>query len=169
MARKPHPPAAIRRVIVGTAADGSVQVTEDMAHAFQDVFVAWGAAAPPRLPTDGSPERAADPGSWSPVAGGTKVLLFTVPPQSAAAPPLGDVPDWGVLEADGFHATDTVDSIIVISGDVGVELAGGVEVLLKSGDVLIQNGAMHAWRNHGDGWPLVAAFVVGAERAEPAG
>jgi mannose-6-phosphate isomerase-like protein (cupin superfamily) len=95
--------------------------------------------------------------------------LFTVPPSVATAqpPPPGATEYDAILDDDGFHATDTVDTIVVISGEVWVELET-TEVRLGPGDVLVQTGTRHAWRNRGDGWPLVAAFIVGAERL-PAG
>ena len=70
----------------------------------------------------------------------------------------------GVRDAEtGGHATDTIDIAFVISGEIGLEQEG-TEVTLRPGDVLVQMGAMHTWRNRGSE-PCVMGFVlVGTER-----
>lgn len=64
----------------------------------------------------------------------------------------------------GWHATDSIDYIIVVSGEIWCELEEG-EVHLRPGDVLIQTGTNHAWHNHGTEPALVYAVAVGAPRA----
>ncbi|MGV0768716.1 cupin domain-containing protein [Mycobacterium syngnathidarum] len=61
-------------------------------------------------------------------------------------------------EQPGEHTTDTVDYIVVVSGN-GVMRAPGIEVRLSAGDCLVQNGTAHAWFNEGDR-PLVLAFAL---------
>ena len=39
-----------------------------------------------------------------------------------------------------MHTTDTVDFDVILSGEVHLELDGGVEVRLQAGDCVIQNG-----------------------------
>lgn len=58
----------------------------------------------------------------------------------------------------GFHKTDTVDYAIVLSGEIYALMDEG-EVLLKTGDVLIQRGTNHAWSNR-TGEPTFVAFVL---------
>jgi len=58
----------------------------------------------------------------------------------------------------GFHKTSTVDYAIVLSGEIFAMMDEG-EVLLKSGDVLIQRGTNHAWSNR-TAEPAVVAFVL---------
>ena len=48
-----------------------------------------------------------------------------------------------------MHATDTLDLLVVVSGEVTFVTETG-ETLLKAGDVLVDRGVMHAWRNDGD-------------------
>jgi quercetin dioxygenase-like cupin family protein len=48
-----------------------------------------------------------------------------------------------------MHATDTVDYIAVVSGEI-VFITETGETLLHSGDVLVDRGIMHAWRNDGE-------------------
>jgi quercetin dioxygenase-like cupin family protein len=47
-----------------------------------------------------------------------------------------------------MHATDTLDYLVVLSGQVTLELEA-VEVTLSSGDFIVDRGVNHAWRNDG--------------------
>ncbi|SFB13092.1 Cupin domain-containing protein [Amycolatopsis marina] len=58
----------------------------------------------------------------------------------------------------GAHATQTVDYIIVLSGEATMRV-DDIEVHLKQGDCLIQNGNPHAWFNNGTE-PLVMGFAL---------
>lgn len=52
--------------------------------------------------------------------------------------------------APGFkspvHATDTIDYVVVVSGEVVFATETG-ETVLKAGDVVVDRGIVHAWRN----------------------
>jgi quercetin dioxygenase-like cupin family protein len=48
-----------------------------------------------------------------------------------------------------MHATDTIDYLVVVSGEV-VFITETGETLLRAGDVLVDRGALHAWRNDSD-------------------
>ena len=50
----------------------------------------------------------------------------------------------------GMHTTATIDFEVVLDGEIWLELDDGVEVHLRAGDTVVQNGTRHAWRNHGD-------------------
>jgi hypothetical protein len=71
-------------------------------------------------------------------------------------------------EVDGIRpaltpgTTDTIDFEVVLYGEVWLELDDGVEVHLRAGDTVVQNGTRHAWRNHGDTTARLAVFIVGA-------
>jgi mannose-6-phosphate isomerase-like protein (cupin superfamily) len=76
--------------------------------------------------------------------------------------------DWSDIDdGAGFHASQSVDVIVVISGRIWLELDDGVETLVSAGEVIVQNCARHRWRNHGEDWPLLAVVVIGAETARP--
>ena len=72
-------------------------------------------------------------------------------------------------DAPGMHTTDTIDFEVVLDGEVSLELDDGVEVHLRPGDTVVQNGTRHAWRNHGDTTARLAVFLIGAhhERFPP--
>ena len=70
------------------------------------------------------------------------------------------------LEADnpGMHTTQTVDIGVVLTGELWLELDDGAEVHLRPGDIVVQNGTRHAWRNKGSQPCTVAYALVGAAR-----
>jgi hypothetical protein len=59
----------------------------------------------------------------------------------------------------GMHATDSVDIGVVISGEICLEQYGGEEVTLRPGDIHVQNGATHAWRNRTDS-PCTVVYIL---------
>ena len=63
-----------------------------------------------------------------------------------------------------MHTTDTVDFELILEGEVWLELDDGVEVHLKPGDTVVQNGTRHAWRNKSSEPCTVAYALVGAQR-----
>jgi mannose-6-phosphate isomerase-like protein (cupin superfamily) len=58
----------------------------------------------------------------------------------------------------GMHRTQTLDYAIVLAGEIYAVLDEG-EVLLRAGDVLVQQGTNHAWSNRTDK-PATIAFVL---------
>lgn len=46
-----------------------------------------------------------------------------------------------------MHRTQSLDYGVVLEGEIEMELDGGEITLLKRGDVAVQRGTMHAWRN----------------------
>lgn len=65
-------------------------------------------------------------------------------------------------ENPGMHTTPTVDYDIVLDGEVWLELSDGREVKLVAGDIAVQHGTRHAWRNKSDRPATVAAILIGA-------
>jgi quercetin dioxygenase-like cupin family protein len=66
------------------------------------------------------------------------------------------------------HRTDSIDYIVVMAGEIDMDLDGTV-VHLKAGDVMVQRGTIHNWINRGTK-PCVVAFVlVAAKPVERAG
>jgi quercetin dioxygenase-like cupin family protein len=66
------------------------------------------------------------------------------------------------------HRTDSIDYLIVMSGEVDMELDDSV-VHLKAGDVLVQRGTIHNWVNRGTAPCVVAAILVDAKPVEVGG
>ncbi|MGH7091575.1 MAG: cupin domain-containing protein [Stellaceae bacterium] len=64
----------------------------------------------------------------------------------------------------GFHKTDTIDYAVVLKGEIWALMDEG-EVLLKTGDVLIQRGTNHAWSVRTDEPSTVAFVLIDGESA----
>ena len=138
----------------------------------------WATEDVPTVPIDPSIDPPAQVSSLLPGPNGSRFRFVLFPPEDQLFEPGADIgramrefaeqaTGFGeVLEADnpGMHTTDTVDYGIVISGELDLELDDGAEVHMKAGDVVVQNGTRHAWRNR-SGQPAVMAFIMfGATR-----
>ncbi len=64
----------------------------------------------------------------------------------------------------GMHTTDTVDYIILLSGQVSLILDNG-EVEMEPMDVVVQRGTNHAWVNHGGEPAVLAGILIDADPA----
>jgi mannose-6-phosphate isomerase-like protein (cupin superfamily) len=67
-------------------------------------------------------------------------------------------------ENPGMHTTDTVDYNIIMSGNLWLELDDGAEVRLQPGDIVIQNGTRHVWRNKSKKSCVMYSVLIGAPR-----
>lgn len=74
-----------------------------------------------------------------------------------------EVPAAVEAESDGAHATDTVDIVVVLSGEVYCTTDTG-DTLLRTGDVVVQNGNAHGWSNRSGKVCTVAFFMAGGTR-----
>lgn len=102
-----------------------------------------------------------------PAPGAVKVIIASLPPDAewkddpvaySAAMEASGIPDAerDSEKAVGFHETDSVDVITMLSGEIYAVL-DEAEVLLKPGDTFVQRGTRHAWSNRSDD---VATFVI---------
>ena len=64
-----------------------------------------------------------------------------------------------------MHRTDTLNYFVLTEGELWA-LSEGKDVLLKAGDVLIQKGCMHGWRNDSDKRAVLAAVLIDAHPPE---
>lgn len=60
------------------------------------------------------------------------------------------------------HRTDSIDYIVVMSGEIDMELESGEEVHLKAGDVMVQRGTVHNWINRGTETCVMAVILIHA-------
>jgi hypothetical protein len=121
----------------------------------------WGAQNVTRLPTDGTPDW---PPTVFPPPGGYRIHFVEFPAADASVTdPVGEWPESGLArgyqysDAPGMHKTDSVDIVIVMEGQIGLEFEDGTLIELVPGDAVVQNGARHAWR-HRDA-PCRVCFV----------
>ncbi|MCY1306103.1 hypothetical protein D9M70_559390 [compost metagenome] len=140
--------------------------------------VVWTTAAVPQLTED--PHEPAPPGvQIPPQPGGTTLLIVTFPPDAVMADPHFDpsaagaeymqhLPGLAELfepEHPGMHTTDSLDYDIVLDGDIWLELDDGVQTHLTTGDIAVQCGTRHAWRNKSDRSTTMAFVLIGARRS----
>lgn len=172
----------IRRVVTGHDADGkSVVVSDEEMDGVRiammpgsETHTLWGADATARFPDDGA-QPATD--RYFPPVGGFRFGFFALPPADGVEMSMPDDLPAALAEFEanfpgmggymepgggGFHTTDTVDCLVVVEGEIWLELDDGESVHLKTGDTVIQNGTRHAWRNHGTTTARVISFVTGA-------
>ncbi|HZE38766.1 MAG TPA: cupin domain-containing protein [Stackebrandtia sp.] len=173
----------IRRVVTGHDSRGRARVVDD-----RDVepitselmpgcaaFRLWGRDERPTFPDDGSPRPAE---AHFPPRNGSRFMINTIPPGDIVPPPDLDVAAAaaelerrmpGAMAAmergtPGMHTTDSLDYVMVVSGEITLDLDGGERAVLRAGDVVVQNGTRHAWRNHGSETCVIVGIAIGADR-----
>jgi len=172
----------VRRVVTGHDARGKAVVVNDSPvepvtatlTGESEFHVLWGADSVRHFPDDGSPPPHV---SYFPPVGGFRFGLFSVPPEGRSLPADLDL-ESALAEFDaklpglashiepdapGMHTTATIDYEVVLEGEVWLELDDGVEVHLRAGDTVVQNGTRHAWRNHGSETARLAVVLIGAD------
>lgn len=140
-----------------------------------EVGIAWQAGAQPTIAA--RPADAAAPRSVLPERGGTTAMLVTFPPDTEAgqggnaaaagaefARRLPGLAECFEPDAPGFHRSDTIDYGVVVDGEIWLELDGGLNRCLRQGDVIVQMGTRHAWRNRSDKPARLFFVLVGAGR-----
>jgi quercetin dioxygenase-like cupin family protein len=68
-----------------------------------------------------------------------------------------------------MHRTDSIDYIVVMSGEIDMELDEGEAVHLKAGDVMVQRGTVHNWVNRGTEPCVMAVILVHASPVQAGG
>jgi quercetin dioxygenase-like cupin family protein len=59
-----------------------------------------------------------------------------------------------------MHRTNSIDYGIVLSGEVELELDDGAVTTARSGDIIVQRGTMHLWRNPSATETCRIAFIL---------
>ena len=163
-----------RRVVTGTNESGrSYFVHDGPTPNHLDLGVATNDEIWIDDPANPDPRARVDPAKaekvhLEPPSGGSVVRVFTFRPASSRPEKVGEALaaaaarfDTGhAMEKDdpAMHTTRTIDYGIVLSGEIDLELDEG-EVHLRPGDVVVQRGTRHAWRNRGSA-PCTMAFVL---------
>ncbi len=143
-----------------------------------DPALVWDTAATPSVPWDGR-NVANERKSVLPDVGKTRLMMVTFPPDSvmmssdfdpaaAGAEYMSRLPGLAERfepESPGMHTTDTVDYGILMEGEISLELDDGEVVALKPGDIVVQNGTRHAWRNGGTRRATLIFVLIGANRS----
>lgn len=140
-----------RRIVTGLDAEGRSCVTIDgpLVPLGQTSALAWRTEG---LPADNSHTGDCPPAEFSfdlMHAGGSMFML------NEYSPGIGEF----------WHATDTLEYIVMLQGEVTFATETG-EVTLRQGDLLVDRGVVHSWRNE-SGEKALAAIVI--LPAHPAG
>jgi quercetin dioxygenase-like cupin family protein len=102
----------------------------------------------PTLPADNNDdaegaERPA-PKAYNPLPGGAAIRIVELPPGSKGP----------------VHRTSTVDFEMILDGRIELELDDGATRLLGPGDIVVQRGTIHLWRNPSDTEPCRMLVVL---------
>lgn len=133
-----------RRVLTGldSAGKSAIIVDEPLVHSAGGAAVIWAA---PALPVDNSPPADGPMPAFSfdlLHSGGAAFMLMEYPAEMAAF----------------WHATDSTECIAMLAGEIVFMTETG-EVTLRAGDVLVDRGIVHCWRND-SGQPARAAITL---------
>ena len=174
----------VRRVVIAdvsgksaVVSDGDAPRSHEFANprGFAQALVWRTLPSPKRVFPGGAPTLAAP--SLVPPVNATSLIVLTFPPDSVFADPEFD-PAAAVAEGlehspgiaetlesenPGMHTTPTVDYEIVLEGEIWLELSDGSEVRLEAGDIVVQHGTRHAWRNKSNEPATLAAILIGAD------
>jgi mannose-6-phosphate isomerase-like protein (cupin superfamily) len=175
-------PSTYRRIVTENVNGKSVVQSDESLPAYEfktvpgyEHTLIWVNAATPDL----RKEQKLDsyPDSVVPGPGGTSLHYVTFPPGSVFADPSFDgeaardealvrlrgSADHFEKEDPAMRKTNTVDYSVVYDGEMWLELDNGKTLHLKRGDVVVQNGTRHAWRNKGTEPVTMLFFLNGAK------
>jgi mannose-6-phosphate isomerase-like protein (cupin superfamily) len=173
---------SIRRVVTGHDDDGrsiilfdddAPNATELQAWPGTGVTEVWVTEEMP-VDLDSRADRSLRPMQHDPVPSGTIFRVVEIPPEASrsaidaerAFEELGSKnrpPAEASAKHPSMHRTDSIDYLVVISGEMYMVMDEG-EVLLRQGDCIVQQGTYHAWSNRSDRPCLLAAVLVDAKR-----
>lgn len=160
----------VRRVVTGHDETGRAIVLTDGAPphvtrppqqpglAFHEI---WNTRSSPALVTASEPEPTDLHRDTAPPAGGTVIRIVDIPPEGCDGPTFDKETARALFEKVGLaenaehtipgrhplmHRTESIDYGVVLDGEI-VLLLDDAEVSLKTGDVIVQRGTIHAWAN----------------------
>lgn len=149
-----------RRVVTaddGIASDGPSPRTIDVPGGFGVSELLW-LDRPPADVGDGG-DRTSDGFPLEPPPGGASARVIRLPPTG----------EWLRVDGDddarpGMHATDTLDLVVVLEGEIALGTRDGRETPMRAGDFVVQRATAHRWRVLGDG---PCTYFVAMLRPDP--
>jgi mannose-6-phosphate isomerase-like protein (cupin superfamily) len=121
-----------------------------------------GDAVPGDISATGDPEEF----SFLSPANGFLVRRVEVPPDSSRF--FDETGGPRLPEAhEGMHQTATIDILQILEGELWCLLDSGEETCLRAGDVIVQRGTVHAWRNRTEEVTRYLAIMVTAPLPHP--
>ena len=180
---------SVRRIVTGHDRSGKAVVLADgepplvirssvqPGLAFHEI---WNTAEMPQIIAAAYDEPTRGHAGTAPPKGGTVIRIVDMPPEGPDGPAFSKEQSRELFAAVGLekdaerhkagrhplmHRTESVDYGIVLSGEI-VLLLDDSEVHLKTGDVVVQRGTVHAWTNRTDTICRMA-FVLTDGRFDP--
>lgn len=164
----------MKRVVTGLDATGESRILRaddpDAAVTFGPGFAVhevWRIDDLPRSPGDGH----APSGYNFEPEGGAIFRVVHIPPDEVAVASLERGDRWGANspytrtgDDYGMHQTNTLDLVTVTSGLADLQMPDGTRERLQPGDVVVQGGATHAWRNPGPDTLVLHVVMLGVGR-----
>jgi len=182
LSKRSKQPSMYRRVVTGNVDGKSILQSDEQLPAYQfksvpnyEHTLVWVNPTTPDLREEQGFERYPD--CVVPGPGGTSLHFVTFPPGSVFADPSFDgeaarsealirlrgLADHFENDDPAMHKTNTVDYSVVYEGEIWLELDDAKAIHLKRGDVVVQNGTRHAWRNNGTTPVTMLFFLNGAK------
>jgi quercetin dioxygenase-like cupin family protein len=168
---------SVRRIITAQPRGGpsGFARVEDVAPMLGDVafYSVWGWDRPQTVPVAHVDERTGNRSVFPPL-GGVRIQMVDFPPsepgtvRSAGSDEMEAATSEGERlhgDSSGMHRTDSVDIAFVMRGEMTLATSDGEEMVIREGDVVVQNGTDHRWGQTGPAGCLVAYVVLGAEPA----
>jgi quercetin dioxygenase-like cupin family protein len=148
-------PHVVRRVVTGHSTNGVAKILID------------GEASNTKRPTEGIASTLIWCTDQMPVPVGLGETFEDMGARQLGAPPPENGSRFVVIDfqpgAPGImHRTETLDYVIVISGEIEMDTDEG-SVTLRSGDVMVQRGTNHAWVNRSEMTARVAFVLLDAQ------
>jgi quercetin dioxygenase-like cupin family protein len=139
----------IRRIVTGHTPEGTAVFTSD--EEFETVIIPSGDAAMTTLwttatvPADCNDETdGAKRDAGTTLKGGSVIRIVDMLP--GASSPL--------------HRTDSIDYGIIISGEIELELENNVSKRIGAGEIIVQRGTIHKWKNPSETEVCRIVFVL---------
>jgi len=142
-AQTPVPAGRMRRVVTGHNAEGkSYIVSDEMA----DMGNLW--ATKPDSPLGQAP--ASEPKKLTHSTGEHRLYVAALPPSRDPKPTREN--------RGGFHQTPGLAYCYILSGEI-VFMTDTQETTVRAGDLVVERGTLHSWRNEGTA-PVTMLIVV---------
>jgi quercetin dioxygenase-like cupin family protein len=145
----------VRRVVTGHGTDDVAKIVID-ADATNEKYPDPGVISTLIWSTDAMP---APIDRGEPVDDAGARILGSAPPPNGSRFCVIDFPPGNPV---AFHRTDTLDYVIVLDGEIEMDLDEST-VRLRAGDVMVQRGTNHAWVNRSDARARIAVVLLDAQ------
>lgn len=144
----------VRRVVTGHDEEGRAIIrsderfpTEDIALGVASFALLWTTAT---VPVDNNDETdGRDRDAALTLHGGSVIRIVDMLPGGASP----------------MHRSNSIDYGIILSGQVELEVDDGAKTLLGPGDIVVQRGTLHLWRNLSESMPCRIVFVLTEAKA----